>query len=146
MHTPTAALPGAPNLYLDPAAQTVAAQVYGVRPQPYRAPASYVEAFIAPTLLNSWVNFDPANYSPAGYYKDHTGTVHLRGLIKSGVIGSTAFVLPVGYRPAFALSIATASNSLFAICSIDASGNVTPGTGSNVWFSFDNISFRAVQS
>ena len=60
---------------------------------------SQPEAFIAPTLLNSWVNFDVAINNSAGYYKDAFGIVHLRGLVKTGTVGLAIFALPVGYRP-----------------------------------------------
>ncbi|KKK52619.1 hypothetical protein LCGC14_3103070, partial [marine sediment metagenome] len=53
--------------------------------------------WIAPTLLNSWVNY-AATYDTTGYMKDGFGFVHLKGLVKSGVAG-TIFTLPVGYRP-----------------------------------------------
>lgn len=143
MHRPTAALPGALILYQDPASQAVAAQVYGKRSQQFRPSVASVEAFIAPSLVNSWVNYDASTYSPVGYYKDQDGLVHLRGLIKNGTIGAICFALPAGYRPAFSLNIATASNAAFALCTIDTSGNVTAFSGSNTWFSLDNITFRA---
>lgn len=56
----------------------------------------------APTLQNSWVNFDNG-YAPVGYWKDINGTVHLRGLIKGGNTnsGTILFTLPSGYRPAY---------------------------------------------
>lgn len=102
------------------------------------------EDWITPTLVNSWVDFDATTYNAAGYWLDSVGVVHLRGLIKSGVVGSAAFVLPTGYRPSRFEYHAAASNSLFGLVSISAaSGNVTPAAGSNVWFSLDGITFRA---
>jgi hypothetical protein len=38
-------------------------------------------------------------FTPAAFYKDHDGTVHLEGFIVPGT-GPIAFVLPPGYRPA----------------------------------------------
>ena len=32
-------------------------------------------------------------------YKKEFNTVHIKGLVKSGTIGSPIFTLPVGYRP-----------------------------------------------
>src|SRR5688500_20091196 len=36
------------------------------------------EAWIAPALLNGWIN-QAGTYAPARYYKDPWGTVHFRG-------------------------------------------------------------------
>jgi hypothetical protein len=59
------------------------------------------EAWIAPTLLNSWVNFG-APWQTAAYRKTPWNGVELRGLIKNGTIttGTVLFTLPAGYRPA----------------------------------------------
>lgn len=57
------------------------------------------EAWTTPTLLNGWVNYN-LGYEAAGYYKDIFGVVRIRGLIKSGSIGTfVVFSLPVGFRP-----------------------------------------------
>ena len=37
---------------------------------------------------------------PAGFYKDHDGTVHLQGLVKTGPATGPMFSLPPGFRPA----------------------------------------------
>ena len=94
----------------------------------------------APTLINSWVNFG-SGYNEAGYFLDQFGIVHLRGLIKSGTIGTSAFVLPTNCRPANTLFIATVSADLFGKLAVYPDGNVTPANGSNSWFSLDGISF-----
>jgi hypothetical protein len=64
------------------------------------------EAWIAPTLLAGWVNYG-APYDNAGYRKEPTGLVRLRGVIKNGTIanGTVLFNLPVGYRPSAQRSI-----------------------------------------
>jgi hypothetical protein len=100
-----------------------------------------VEAFIAPTLLNAWVNFG-APRNPAGYFKDLSGVVHLRGVVKNGTIGLAIFTLPAGYRPANKELIVTVSNGGHAVIEIDSSGNVIPSVGVTADFSMDNITFR----
>lgn len=100
------------------------------------------EAFIAPTLLNSWVNFD-ATHSQVGYYKDAAGIVHLRGFVKSGTMTTPVFTLPAGYRPAYREVYPAVANDLFGACFVDPDGSVTPYAGSNVYFSLDGITFRA---
>lgn len=100
-----------------------------------------VEAWNAPTLLNSWVNF-AGGYLAAGYYRDAMGVVHLRGMIKSGVVGSSAFDLPAGYRPTAQTRFACESNSGHGVVVVQsATGSVVPGVGSNAWFSLDGITF-----
>lgn len=102
------------------------------------------EAWVAPALLNSWVNFGGA-YSPVGYYKDNLNIVHLRGLIKSGTAtaGTPLFTLPAGYLPAYIMIFPTPSNDLYGETQVRATGSVEIVVGSNVWISLDGISFRA---
>jgi hypothetical protein len=102
------------------------------------------EAWIAPTLLNGWVNFG-GTFQNSGYFKDNFGIVHLKGTVKSGTYGATVFTLPVGYRPLLNVNFATVSNGSAAMASVDSSGNVTFNAGSNAWDSIDGMSFRAEQ-
>jgi hypothetical protein len=97
--------------------------------------------WIAPTLLNAWVNFGGA-YATVGYTKDDFGYVHIRGLIKSGTIAQAAFVLPVGFRPEKDILIATTSNGAFGQLSIRTDGQVFVESGSNINFSLEGILFR----
>jgi hypothetical protein len=90
---------------------------------------------------NAWVNSGSVNEAPAQYFKDIHGWVHLRGLIKSGTIGATAFVLLPAYRPKNTVACAVASNGAFAVLLIDNSGNVTPNVGSNLSFRLDGVRF-----
>lgn len=101
------------------------------------------ETFIAPTLLNSWVNFDATTYNAAGFYKDSAGIVHLRGTVKSGVVGSAIFTLPAGYRPVREEIFACSTNNTIGRLDVAPTGDVTLPTGSNVYASLDGITFRA---
>ncbi|MGH7744181.1 MAG: hypothetical protein ACREQ5_05090 [Candidatus Dormibacteria bacterium] len=101
------------------------------------------EAATTPTFLNSWVDFGGANQTTS-FYKDPAGIVHLRGLVKSGTIGTAIFALPNGYRPTATEFFAVPSNSAFGLLLIDSSGNVVADDGSNVWFSLAGITFRTV--
>lgn len=110
-----------------------------------------LEDWTAASLINSWVYFG-SPYNTAAYYKDPFGVVHLRGLIKSGAVGSTAFVLPSGYRPPARFlcgGIASqSSNQVSGRVDIDTSGNViiqgsSSGSGAVYdWFSLDGVYFR----
>jgi hypothetical protein len=103
-----------------------------------------VNPWIAPTLLNGWVNTS-ANHDAAGYYKDEFGIVHLKGVISTGTIGTIAFILPNGFRPEKLYNpFATTANTAYAQLVIENNGNVKPYTGSNVGFSLNGISFKVV--
>lgn len=52
-----------------------------------------------PAFQNSWANV-AGQYATAAFRKDPLGKVQLRGALKSGASTTTAFTLPVGYRPA----------------------------------------------
>jgi len=99
------------------------------------------ESVIAPTLLNSWVNYG-SGFENAGYWKDAFGYVHLRGLVKNGTITAAIFTLPAAYRPSNAQIFATVANDAFARVTIDTAGNVQATVGSNAFFSLNGISFR----
>lgn len=103
--------------------------------------------WIAPTLINGWVNADFMNIS--GYLKDDFGNVRLRGRIKSGSIGSVVFYLPPGYRPSTDLYPACSSdNGTTLVASrivVKSNGQVVVDIGSNTQFYLDGITFRAEQ-
>lgn len=93
-------------------------------------------------FAGTWVNFG-GGFNSAGYSKDADGVVHLQGLIKFGVIGSAAFTLPAGFRPAGTCNFPVASNGAYGQVSVDSGGVVTPSVGSNVYVSLEGLSFRA---
>jgi len=56
-----------------------------------------------PGFENGWANAPPSPplaFEGAGFYRDHEGVVHLKGLVKGGTSGGIIFHLPSGYRPA----------------------------------------------
>lgn len=99
--------------------------------------------WITPTLLNSWANYDTTNYNSVGYFKDSCGIVHLKGVVKSGAVGTTIFNLPAGYRPIKNNMFATIADNAFGRVDVLLGGNVMFLVGSNSFVSLDNISFRA---
>lgn len=96
-----------------------------------------------PAFTNSWVNFNALD-NPASYWRDPFGIVHLRGLIKSGTLTTSAFTLPVGFRPLVQENFGTVSNSAFGYATVTNDGKVTPQAGSTTWFSLDGLTFKAV--
>lgn len=107
------------------------------------------EAWVAPSYLNSWVDYGGGVFAPAGYFKDKNGIVHLRGLMKAGTCGAPAFTLPVGYRPAYRLLISTVTNTGTGMGRLDvtSTGDIQPDATfcNNSYFSIDGVSFRAEQ-
>jgi hypothetical protein len=105
-------------------------------------PASGTNGF-----ANAWGNDDdPTTASPAGYWKDLAGTVHLRGTVSA--LGSGAMerilTLPVGYRPSAPeiFPVATVSATAGAQVLVRANGSVEAYSGTNQGISFAGIQFR----
>ena len=101
------------------------------------------KTWIAPTLLNSWVNYGQV-FNEAGYFKDANGVVHIRGLVKNGT--GTIFTLPSGYCPtAQHIFLQTCNPNVWARVDVTTGGDVfvsAYGTnGTNGWVSLDGITF-----
>lgn len=103
----------------------------------------------APVFLNSWVNYG-STAATAAYYKDPFGVIRMKGLVKNGTANQPIFQLPVGYRPSKDLYIAsfgdpqTIAYTLISASSGDVYAGIT-ATGTNAYFSLDNVIFRAEQ-
>jgi hypothetical protein len=100
-----------------------------------------VQNWTAPALLNSWAN--QANYNPAGYRKDENNVVHLRGNLITGTVGTVAFNLPAGYRPAAFGTYASAGTSGITACEIRPNGDVFVSVAPSNQFGMNGISFKA---
>jgi hypothetical protein len=104
------------------------------------------ESWQTPAFNAGWNNYG-GSYAAAAFYKDKVDRVHLRGLVNVGVVGSTIFNLPPGYRPSTSGILMFNVNNGNALGRIDIqpNGNVNfvvgPSAGS--WVSLDGISFRA---
>ena len=100
------------------------------------------------TFHNSWVNYS-IDFFDFAFMKDQLGIVHLRGLIKSGTVGSVALILPTGFRPTYNATdrylFPTLSNGAAGRIDIfAANGYVTPLTPSNnTWVAVDGLTFKA---
>jgi hypothetical protein len=99
-----------------------------------------------PAFANAWVAFGSTYASPA-FTKDHFGRVYLRGVMKTGAVGSACFTLPADYFPAADLLFPAASFDgaayVVAAVTITSAGVVTPVAGNNNRFSLNGISFMA---
>ncbi len=94
----------------------------------------------APSFENAWVNFSTGEAS-AGYWKDPFGFVHLKGVIKSGTINTTAFTLPPGYRPQEKQLFDSISNAAIGRLDVTTAGAVIPVAGNNAYFSLNGKMF-----
>ena len=101
-------------------------------------------AWIAPTLLNGWLNFG-APFAATAYLKDTVGFVHLKGTLKSGTMNTAMFTLPLGYRPAEDELVPADSGGSYGRVRVNADGTVVPTHGTNAAMSINSIVFRAVQ-
>jgi len=99
-----------------------------------------VQPWIAPTLLNSWAN--QANYAPAGYRKDDSGVVYLRGNLTGGAALTTAFNLPVGYRPATFITFACMGGGGAVWIEVRPNGDVLTVTAPGNLTALNGISFN----
>ena len=107
-------------------------------------PWRYVGTSGNPSFQSSWINYG-GSWSQAAFFKDALGIVHIRGLVKFGVIGTTVFTLPAGYRPKKGLILMAATwPDVFARIDIYADGTLVTKTGDNTWVSI-NVSFPAEQ-
>ena len=97
-----------------------------------------------PAFTNAWTNFGGGR-ATAGFYIDKGSVVHLKGSITGGASGTSAYTLPVGYRPASDLlfPVGTGSNVLTNVLlastgtvSIFCNGACVGSVG------FDAVSFR----
>lgn len=100
------------------------------------------EAWITPTLLNGWVAQD-ASRAPA-YYKDNSGMVHLKGLVKFGTLSTAIFNLPAGYQTLSTRYFAVNSSNALGIVTISSTA-VLPTVGNTSSLCLDGITYRAEQ-
>lgn len=101
------------------------------------------EAWKPAVFENGWTNVG-GDLNDAGYMRDPLGFIHLRGFISSGTVTQAAFTLPAGYRPENREVHITATSGSFGHLSVHSDGQVVINAGSNVWYSIDGISFKAV--
>ena len=90
----------------------------------------------------SYIDTPTVIYSPAKFYKDDLGVVHLQGLIKNGTAPSAIFTLPDGYRPLESRLFTTTAAGEFGEIAIFPSGQVLFAKGLGGYVSLEGISFR----
>ena len=105
-------------------------------------PQSLAIPWLAPNLLNGWVNYGTASFPAVGIYKRSDGLVAMRGFIKTGPIGTFVCTLPPKFRPKHRI-IFTTLTSPNAVGRVDIyqGGGVFITSGSSDWFSLEGILF-----
>lgn len=99
------------------------------------------ENWITPTLINGWESFDASSIPQ--YRKDSLGYVHMRGLLKTGVSGTIAFSLPMGYRPSVSSRFVGTGTGVFGYGTITTAGSVLISSY-QTYISLDQIIFPTV--
>ncbi len=98
------------------------------------------------TLISPWLPYDGI---PPGFSMDSSGMVRFYGLVRSGLVNSTIFVLPLSFRPTTALFFSADAGKQFGEIVIEfGTGNVVFRSGLAIpgWVSLDSISFYAATS
>lgn len=96
----------------------------------------------APTFTNGWADYG-AGYVSSGFRALGTRIV-FRGLIKSGTLATSAFTLPVGYRPPSSIFWGVQTAGGIGQIVIASSGTVTPSGGTNGFVALDSQSFDTI--
>lgn len=110
-------------------------------------PASTTTAWVNATMTGTWVNFGGGNQ--VAQYRMVADIVYIRGLIKSGTLGSTAFTLPVGFRPPanvrVPISSALGTAGGLPYVAVSPAGAVSAGDmASNANVSIDGVQFSTL--
>ncbi len=90
-------------------------------------PTPKLEAVIAPTLLDGWVNFG-GTYQNTRYWKNAQGEIEVAVALASGTLGVVMFTLPVGYRPAARVACAGWGTGGVAEVNVHSSGSFDAGS------------------
>lgn len=110
---------------------------------------------IITSFTNGWTAWSDVNYGPPRYRRLIDGFVVLEGLIGgAGTASTTAFTLPVGYRPKDQEIGSTAIRHFYGAASygnppwgtfwVYSDGQVRPQhAGASTWISLNNIRFYA---
>lgn len=98
--------------------------------------------WIAVTFENSWEDYG-SGFAPCAFRKIGD-EVYLKGLMKLGTVGASAFTLPVGYRPAETNIFAIQAAEVGKRIDIGATGTVVvTASATNSYVSISGISFPA---
>ncbi|WP_019986469.1 right-handed parallel beta-helix repeat-containing protein [Rudanella lutea] len=93
------------------------------------------------SFVNSWGQF--SGLKTVGYWLDSSGRINLEGMMVGGSSNTTAFTLPVGYRPSSLRFLPVNRGEKFGAIHITDGGEVVvKGIDPGDWISLDGVSFR----
>lgn len=96
-----------------------------------------------PPFLSSWVAFDATTDQIPGFWRDPFGWIHLRGVAKSGTVGSPLANLPPGFRPPSRERFVVISNDAVGRVDVEPDGDIVPlSPSNNTYVSLSGIRFR----
>lgn len=101
--------------------------------------------WVAPAFQNFFTNYNNG-YNTAGYKRDITGRVHLRGLITTNgpyQLGQVIFTLPTGFRPVATELFSVHASGGTGRIDVDNSGQVIYQSGTPQYIQLDGLSFSA---
>lgn len=102
--------------------------------------------WVAVTMLNSWVAYDNAyGRTDNTLIRKIGNVVFIRGLVKTGTLGTVAFTLPSGWRPEIHQIFGSSSIDVFHQVRIQSNGDVIPNTGGGSGWCSISCSFIADQ-
>lgn len=84
--------------------------------------------WVAPTFTNGWSDYAGGNQTAR--YRKIGDIVYIEGMIKGGTVGTSAFTLPVGYRPLLKQQFPGMAGAAFAVIVIDPAGTFVEAVGS----------------
>ena len=96
---------------------------------------------------SGWTDYDASSFTPGQYYKDITGIVYLRGVVKrtSGT-GTLIGTLPVGFRPLKTVGGGAYGDGGLANVQVESNGQINLVSGSTGGFIYlDRFFFFAEQ-
>lgn len=93
-------------------------------------PWHVVGAANQPAFENGWVNYG-SGFATLRYRKDLSGFVHIKGIVKNGVVGNNIFTLPAGYRPAETEDFVQGCNGAYGQIRVTVTGLVYQSVGAS---------------
>jgi hypothetical protein len=92
---------------------------------------------VAPTFLNSWVNYGSPRTTTGFAYA--AGAIHIKGTIKDGTINLPIFTLPSGVRPSEDFVFVVPTSTGFGTVEVRTDGNVVLTSGGTGYVILDGI-------
>lgn len=100
-----------------------------------------VTAWTNVTFTNSWLDYDLVTPYQRAQYRKNGDVVELRGHIKNGTLGTSAFTLPAGFRPPALLEFDGQYGTATSYLVVNTNGTVVINSGANTYVGLNRIQF-----